>query len=90
MAETTPAGAVPEWDLGDRMRKALRHADVSVQEMADYLDVSTASLRAWTNGRTRPRTQTLRLWALRTGVSYDWLVTGAVTLAKQMSLGVAA
>lgn len=64
---------VPEWDIADRMRKALRQADVGPQEMAGYLDVTRQSVGNWINGRIEPSVQTLRLWALRTGVSYDWL-----------------
>ena len=69
-------GQVPEWDLADRMRKALRTAHLGVQEMADYLDVSRNTVGTWINGRVDPSVQTLRLWALRTGVPYGWLVTG--------------
>lgn len=67
---------VPEWDRADRMRKALRHAGTGVQEIADYLGVSRNTVSNWINGRIFPSVQTLRLWALRTGVSYAWLVTG--------------
>jgi transcriptional regulator with XRE-family HTH domain len=41
--------------------------------MADYLDVSRTSVTNWTSGRITPDTRTLRLWAMRTGVSYGWL-----------------
>jgi transcriptional regulator with XRE-family HTH domain len=58
------------------MRKALRHANVGVQEMAIYLDVDRSTVSTWLSGRIEPRTQTLRLWAFRTGVSFAWLVTG--------------
>lgn len=44
--------------------------------MAAYLDVSRNSVGAWINGRTPPSSQTIRLWALRTGVPYEWLKTG--------------
>ena len=69
----SPAAIVPEWDMADRMRKSLRDAGLSVQEMAEYLDVSRTSVSNWINGRIDPSRQTLRLWALRTGVSYEWL-----------------
>jgi transcriptional regulator with XRE-family HTH domain len=67
-------GAVPDWDLADRMRKALRHADLGVGEMADYLGVSRTSVSNWINGRVAPSLQTLRLWALRTSTDLDWLL----------------
>jgi transcriptional regulator with XRE-family HTH domain len=66
--------AIPEWDLADRMRKCLRHAGIGVQEIADYLGVSRTTVSTWINGRIAPSTQTLRLWAMRTGVPYEWLI----------------
>jgi transcriptional regulator with XRE-family HTH domain len=67
-------GTTPEFDLADRMRKSLRDAGVSSAAMAEYLDVSRASVSNWTSGRIEPDTRTLRLWAMRTGVSYGWLI----------------
>ena len=73
VTEQPDVPAVPCWDLADRMRKSLRHADVGVQEMADYLGVARNTVSTWINGRVEPSTQTLRLWAMRTNVSYEWL-----------------
>lgn len=57
---------------------ALRHADVSVQEMADELGLNRGSLSRWLNDKgTPPRGGFIKLWALRTGVPYQWLLTGA-------------
>ncbi|HEY6279717.1 MAG TPA: helix-turn-helix transcriptional regulator [Streptosporangiaceae bacterium] len=69
---SAPAG-IPEWDVADRLRKALRIAGIGVAEMADYLGVSRTSVSNWINGRVAPSVQTLRLWALRCGVPYFWL-----------------
>jgi DNA-binding XRE family transcriptional regulator len=76
MSEQPDGGRVPEWDLPDRMRKALRESGLGVQEMADYLGVARSSVSNWINGRVEPSTQTLRLWALRCGVDYGWLRDG--------------
>jgi transcriptional regulator with XRE-family HTH domain len=73
---TESAELVPEWDRADRMRKALRTSGVGVQQIADYLGVRRNTVSNWINGRINPSTQTLRLWALRTGVPYEWLTTG--------------
>jgi transcriptional regulator with XRE-family HTH domain len=70
--------AVPGWDTADRMRKALRHAGIGVQEMADYLGVARNTVSTWINGRIQPSQQTLRLWAIRCNVDFDWLVTGKI------------
>ena len=64
---------IPEWDLGDRLRKSLRAAGVTVQEIADYLEVNRNTVGNWINGRATPSASTIRLWALRCGVPYDWL-----------------
>lgn len=76
MSTQVEVGAVLEPTRGDRMRMALRHADVGVQEMADYLDVSRTSVSNWINDRRKPSRQTTRLWALRCGVDVTWLDTG--------------
>lgn len=72
----TEAEQVPRWDTADRMRKALRTSHVSIEEMADYLGVSRRSVGNWINGRIEPSAQTVRLWALRTGVPFTWLCHG--------------
>ena len=67
------------------MRKSLRTSGVGVQEMADYLGVARNTVSTWINGRIEPSTQTIRLWALRTGVPYEWLRDGEV--AAQTTTG---
>ncbi|MDP9222277.1 MAG: helix-turn-helix domain-containing protein [Actinomycetota bacterium] len=69
---------VPEFDLADRMRKALRVADIGVQQMADYLGVARNTVSTWINGKIAPSTQTIRLWAIRCEVSYEWLRWGDI------------
>ena len=64
------------FDTADRMRRALRVSHLGVNDMAEYLDVSRTSVSNWINGRIMPTTQTMRLWALRTGVPFEWLKTG--------------
>jgi transcriptional regulator with XRE-family HTH domain len=76
MSEQPGSPPVPQWDTADRLRKALRVAGIGVAEMADYLGVSRTSVSNWINGRVAPSVQTLRLWALRCGVPYPWLLGG--------------
>ena len=76
MSISTEGVSVPEWDQADRLTKALRVAEMSVQDMADYLEVHRNTISAWINGRTPIGSQSLRLWALRTGVPYEWLKDG--------------
>ena len=75
-------GAPPEFDLADRMRKALRTSGVSVQDMADYLGVARNTVSTWINGKITPSVQTQRLWALRTGTPYEWIHDGEESAAR--------
>lgn len=74
MSERTEV--IPRWDLADRMRKALRYAGIAPWQMAAYLGVGRNTVSTWMNGRIRPSVQSQRLWALRCGVSYEWLSAG--------------
>ena len=75
----TSALVTPEWDLADRMRKALRSANVGAGEMAAFLGVSRASVSAWMAGATRPKRAHVLLWAARCGVSVEWMTGGEVS-----------
>jgi len=79
MSEQPQHVAALEWDVADRMRKSLRHSDVGVSDMAAYLGVARNTVSTWINGRIEPSRQTLRLWALRTGVQFEWLESGTVS-----------
>ncbi|PQP24185.1 XRE family transcriptional regulator [Rhodococcus opacus] len=59
------------------MRKALRHADLTTADISDYLGVARETTSRWLNGTRNPSVQTLRLWASKTGVDYDWLSKGS-------------
>lgn len=77
---TSPASTstelIPQWTLGDRLSKALRHADISVNDMADYLTRGRNTIGNYMSGRTRPPRAVLIAWALRTGVPLEWIETG--------------
>ncbi len=75
MSETqkVPSAEVWEWTLGDRMKKSLKVAGISRDEMADYLGVAPATVSTWMNDHITPSRQTQRLWAMRTGARYEWL-----------------
>ena len=82
MSEIAQTGIVPDWTLGWRMQRALAHADVSVEQMGEELGVSRSTVSRWLNDRGGPpRIGYLKLWALRTGVPLEWLVTGGVRTA---------
>jgi len=65
-----------KFSQADRMRKSLHLAGVSVQEMAEYLDVNRNTVSRWINDEREPKRSYIRLWALRTGVPLEWIETG--------------
>jgi transcriptional regulator with XRE-family HTH domain len=65
-----------EFDLADRMRRALRVSDIAVGDMADYLGVTRGTVSTWINGRITPDRRTLMLFAMRTGFPLEWLEHG--------------
>ena len=44
--------------------------------MADYLGLTPYTVSRYINRKAEVPLQTLRLWALRTGVPFEWLETG--------------
>lgn len=69
---------LPQWDLADRLRKALRHSGISVQGMADELEVDRSTVGNYINGHTKPPASAVMRWALLTGFPYPWLKSGEV------------
>lgn len=78
MTMTEPLGGwtVPQWTLGERLRKARTHVDLTVDEMADELGCTTKTIYNYEQDRTVVRVPALKLWALRTGVPLLWLIEG--------------
>lgn len=78
MSEQPSARPEPEWDVADRIRKALREGGIGVTQIADYLGVSRTTVSNWINGRVPAPSPALRLIAMRTGVPFEWLCHGDV------------
>ncbi len=75
MDDLQERGDVPDWTIGWRLQRALAHADISVQEMADELGVSRSAISRWINDRgTPPRIGYVKLWSQLTGVDLEWLL----------------
>lgn len=70
---------VPEWSLGDRLRKARSLTGMTVAEFAEHIGVSDRTINNAEGDKRAVRRITLNAWALATGVSLDWLETGKAT-----------
>lgn len=79
-----PTGTVPAWTLGWRLRRALAHAELRAEDIADELGVVRATVSRWMNDKgAPPRRIYLSQWALRTGVPLSWLLTGETPVDDQ-------
>lgn len=67
------AGRIPQWTLGERLRKAREDAEMSQQQLADLVGISRRSVSAYESGDSTPRRPVLLAWALATGVNMGWL-----------------
>lgn len=81
MTQMPNPGEVPTFDKADRLAKALQHANVSVQAMADYLGVSRNTVGNYLARRTPVPRASVIAWALKTGVPFKWLEEGTDTEA---------
>lgn len=69
---------VPEWTLGDRLRKARETADLEQIELARDIGVSRNTVANYERGKTTARRPVVLAWAVRCGVPIEWLWTGRV------------
>lgn len=81
MAMTAPdLGRIPQWTLGERMRKARLSAvngeEMLVTEIAELLGRKPNAIYSWENDYRNPSLKMLNRWAEITGVDIIWLLHG--------------
>lgn len=76
MTQMPDPGEIPVFDKADRLAKALQHAHVSIQEMADELGVSRNTVGNYLARRTPIPRASVIVWSMKTGVPFKWLETG--------------
>lgn len=72
---TQTVGMIPEWTVGDRLRKAREWRGLTQYELASAVGVSRNSVSNYEVGATEPRRIVLNAWAMATGVSLNWLLS---------------
>lgn len=75
-------GVIPEWTLGDRLRRAREYAGLSRAELAELAGISRRSVLNYETGMTTPRALQLRAIAAATGVDVDWLGTRSASIRR--------
>lgn len=66
-------GVIPEFTLGDRLRKARELRGLEQQELAEQLGIHRQSVARYEKGDAEPRKPVMTLWAIVTGVDLEWL-----------------
>lgn len=69
---------IPEFTVGERMRKAREEAGLSQEEMATEIGIARRSIGRYEAG-TAVKKSVLLLYAMRTQVPVEWLETGKCT-----------
>lgn len=67
---------VPQWTMGDRMRKARIKAGIGVSEMADTFMCSRGTITNWETDRSKASKRRMEKWAELCGVPLLWIVRG--------------
>jgi transcriptional regulator with XRE-family HTH domain len=74
---TDRSGYIPDWDIHERLAKALKHSGLTTEELAARLGVSPNTVRNWVHGHVKRLSRAgVLVWAQETGVDADWLLTG--------------
>src|SRR5258708_5465214 len=70
------AGHVPQWTVGDRMRKAREDAQLNQSDLAGKVEIARSSIVNYETDRRMVSRPVLIAWSLVTGVPYEWLCHG--------------
>lgn len=76
MSTQAAGGTVPEFTVGDRLRKAREVSGMDQGQLAEAMGVSRRTVSNNESGHVKPRVIVIRAWAMATGVSVDWIETG--------------
>ena len=70
------AGYVPQFHLGDRVRKAREYASLDQTHLGEIAGISRTTIARIEQGKNVPRRPTILAIAIATGVDREWLETG--------------
>lgn len=78
MSQEHSVDNVPEFDLVDRLHKAMRERGTNATRLASELGVHRNTINNYLSGKPIDR-RTIMAWAMACGVSVSWLEHGTVT-----------
>lgn len=67
---------IPQFNKGDRLRKAREEAGYDQRDFAEHIGVSRQTITNAEKGHKAVRKITINAWALATGVPVEWLEHG--------------
>jgi transcriptional regulator with XRE-family HTH domain len=69
---------IPQWTMGDRLRKARHLTGLDTRAFAELIGISQKSVTNAEGDHVKARRITINAWALATGVPVQWLLEGDV------------
>lgn len=72
------AERIPQWTMGDRLRKAREEAGYGQRDFAAHIGISHQTVTNAEKGHRAVRKITLNAWAVATDVPVEWLEHGIV------------
>lgn len=84
-APAAPDGSIPEFTLGDRLRKAREFAGIDMRDLAQMIDIHRQSVARYEQGQAIPRRPVMLSWAISTGVSLEWITSGEISTHDEKS-----
>lgn len=76
MTMQTAVGVIPQWTLGDRLKKARQQTGLTTREFAVQIGVSQKTVTDAENDKHDVRRITILMWSAKTGVPLEWLESG--------------
>ena len=71
------ASHIPEWTVGERLRKAREDSGLSQEDLGREISVSKRQIVYYENDSKTPKHGEFLLWQMITRVPAEWLKTGA-------------
>jgi len=76
MTEVPQTTRVPQWTLGDRLKKAREHAGYTQAELAAVTGIGRSTMVTYETDRAVPKRPILLSWHMATGVPLEWIISG--------------